>query len=55
MHIYRQHQLDLLGDFTKQHEVGRDTGDLLREGWWWKGVGDMLGAGGSGGKATGSD
>jgi hypothetical protein len=39
MHEYRQHQLDLVGDFMKQHDVGRDTGDLLREGWWsrlWK-------------------
>ena len=55
MHEYRQHQLDLVDDFIKQHEVGRDTGDLLREGWWSKCMGDQLGAGGDSGKARGSN
>ena len=55
MHIYRQHQLDLVGDFMKQHEVGRDTGDLLREVWRSKCMGDLLGAGGDSGKARGSE
>ena len=30
MHIYRQHQLDLVCYFIKPHEVGRDIRDLLR-------------------------